>query len=180
MAARIEDEGTVGGLADDDGQVAVGSLALTPSREVEVEVGFGGSFEEFAQAVFAVGLPHLEQVEGEDELTSRIGEGDQGDDGVRVVAFELEGDAGAAAGDYQAVGGEVEELAGDGEQVAGCPAGVAFGLLEEPDQAGRILPGELGGVHGVDGSGGWFGAGCFMTGGRPCPCVARGRGLPPR
>ena len=40
-------------------------------------------------------------------------------------------------------------LASDGEQVVGCPAGVALGLLEEPDQAGRIFAGELGGIHGV-------------------------------
>jgi hypothetical protein len=40
-------------------------------------------------------------------------------------------------------------LASDGEQVVGIPAGFAFGLLEEPDQAGRVCAGELGGVHGV-------------------------------
>jgi hypothetical protein len=43
----------------------------------------------------------------------------------------------------------VQELAGDEEQVAGTPAGAALGLLEEPDQAGRIFAGELGGIHGV-------------------------------
>jgi hypothetical protein len=35
------------------------------------------------------------------------------------------------------------------EQVVGGAAGSTFGLLEEPDQAGRVFAGELGGVHGV-------------------------------
>jgi hypothetical protein len=149
VATGVEDEGTAGGLADVDVEVAVGTFFLAPQGEVGVEVGFGGLFEEVAEAVFAVGFPFLEQVEGEDELTPGVGDGDEGDDGVGAVTFKLEGDAGAAAGHDEAVGGEVEELAGDGEQVGRIPGGGAFGLLEEPDQAGRIFAGELGGVHGV-------------------------------
>jgi hypothetical protein len=127
----------------------VGTFVLSPLREVTVDVDFGGLFEEVTEVVCAVGLPRLEQVEGEDELPAVIGDGDQGDGGVRAVAFELEGDAAAAAGHDVAVGGEEEELAGDRKQVARCPAGAAFGLLEEPDQVGRVFAGELGGVHGV-------------------------------
>lgn len=100
----VEDEGSVGGLADADGQVAIGTFFLAPLGEVAVEVGFGGLFEEVTKAMFAVGLPLLPQVEGEDELTLGISDGDQGDDGVGSVAFALETDAGAAAGQDEAVG----------------------------------------------------------------------------
>ena len=136
-------------MADGDGQAAIRTSSLAPPGEVDVELGFGGFLEEVAEEVFAVGFPFLEQVEGEDELLPGAGAGDHGDDGVREVALALEGNARATAGHDEPVSGEVEELGGDGEQVAGCPAGFAFGLLEEPDQAGRIFAGELGGVHGV-------------------------------
>ena len=76
-------------MADVDGEVAVGAFILAPLGEVDVEVGFGGFFEEFAEAVFAVGLPLLKQVQGEDELPLQVGDGDQGDDGVRAVTARV-------------------------------------------------------------------------------------------
>jgi hypothetical protein len=94
VAAGIEDEGTVGVLANIDGQVAIGTFVLSPLGEVTVDVDFGCFFEEVAEVMCAVGLPLL-------------------------------------------------------EQVVGGAAGSTFGLLEEPDQAGRVFAGELGGVHGV-------------------------------
>jgi hypothetical protein len=97
VAARIESE------------CSVGSFILAPLGEVADEVDFGGFIEEVAEAVFAVRPPLLEQVEGEDVVPEGVGDGDQGDDGVRAVASELVGDAGATAGDDQAGGGEVEE-----------------------------------------------------------------------
>jgi hypothetical protein len=63
-------------LADVDDQVPVSAFFLTPLREVDVEVGFGGFIEEVAEAVFAIGLPLLEQVEGEDELPLGISDCD--------------------------------------------------------------------------------------------------------
>ena len=136
------------GVADGDGQAAIRTISLAPPGEVDVELGFGGFLEEVAEEVFAVGFPFLEKVEGEDELLPGAGAGDQGDDGVREVALALEGNARATAGHDEPVSGEVEELGGDEEQVAGG-ACFAFGLLEEPDQAGRVLAGEPGGVQGV-------------------------------
>jgi hypothetical protein len=149
MSTRLQVEGSIGGLIDGDGQVAVGSLVLAPLGDLTVEIHFGGLFEEVAETVFTVGLPLLEQIEGEDELPLRVGDGDQGDDGVRAVAFELEGNSAAAAGNDETVGGQIEELAGDEEQVTGIPGGSAFDLLEDLDQAGRVFAGELGGVHAV-------------------------------
>ena len=148
VAAWARDKRSVGGVADGDGQAAIRTISLAPPGEVDVELGFGGFLEEVAEEVFAVGFPFLEKVEGEDELLPGAGAGDQGDDGVREVALALEGNARATAGHDEPVSGEVEELGGDEEQVAGG-ACFAFGLLEEPDQAGRVLAGEPGGVQGV-------------------------------
>ena len=76
VAAGGEDEGSVGGQIDVDGQVAVGAFVIAPLWKVAVEEGFGCFFEEVAEAVFAVGLPLLEQVEAEDELA--LGSGGRG------------------------------------------------------------------------------------------------------
>lgn len=128
VASGVEDEGSVSGRLM--GTVRWSS-PLSFSRhwgEVAFEVDFGSFFEEVTEAVFAIGFPLLEQVEGEDELALRIGDGDQGSDGVGAVIFELEGDA----GHDQTIGGEVEELAGDEEQVAGTPGGVAAESTRSP------------------------------------------------
>jgi hypothetical protein len=81
--------------------VAVGAFVLAPLGKVAVEVGFVGFFEEVSEATFAVGLPLLEEVAGEDKLPALICDGDQGEDSVRAVALGPEL--------YGAVGGGLKD-----------------------------------------------------------------------
>ena len=53
MAVGVEDDASVGVLTYGYGYVAIGAFFLTPLGEVDIEVGFGGIFEEVAEAVDA-------------------------------------------------------------------------------------------------------------------------------